>query len=180
MGLPKASDWNKYSEVLNAGIRGFNALVKIPEIIQKEIPEFKRFAFGFCDRDDVPEWRTMGWIHLRTDMFDIEEWNKSIGLRFGLVDDGGLVKFRDNFIMIMDKDYRKRLENVRNEESEKDFSRAVEGSTAYSHPSDPRHDEMMKASRELSELSTARVQVEGAAESGAEPKKRGPGRPRKQ
>jgi hypothetical protein len=122
----------------------------------------------------------MGWIHLKTDMFDVEEWNKSIGLRFGLVDDGGLVKFRENYIMIMDKTYRERLQNVRNREAEKDFSAAVDGASAYSHPSDPRHAEMLQLSREKSDLSTVRVQVEGAAESGATPKKRGPGRPRKQ
>ena len=173
MGLPKASDWKKHEKILNAGLKGFNALTEIPKAMQAEMPEFERFTFGFCSKSDVPEWHTMGWIHLKPDMFDITEWNQAIGLRFGLTDNAGLIMYRDNYIMIMDKGYRDRLENVRLDETERDFARSIEGASAYAHPSDSRHGEMLAASKELGGLEISRVQAEGTAASGAEPKKRG-------
>jgi len=80
--------------------------------------------------------------------------------------------------MIMDKDYRKRLQDVRNEEAEREFASSVEGAAGYAHPADPKHAEMKEASQKMSGLNLARVQADGSADSGAKPAKRGPGRPK--
>lgn len=175
MAHPKASDWKQYDEVLNAGTRGFNALQVIPRIMQKEIPWLNDFNMGFCVAEDLPEWMTMGWQHLETShLGDTDEWNRAIALRFNISDAGGHVKYRDNYLMIMPKDYREKLKRIRNEAAERDFENAVEQTASYAHPQDERYAEMKEASAELSEVSGYRVQAEGAAESGAKPKR---GRP---
>lgn len=173
MGLPKASDWKKHDKILNAGLKGFNALTEIPKAIKAEMPDFKRFKFGFFSGNDVPEMHSMGWVHLESHMFDVEEWNKAVGLRFGLTNTEGLVKYRENYIMIMDMTYRKRLENVRIDESERELATSLEGVSSYAHPSDSRYGEMKAASKDLGGVELTRVQAEGQAPSGAEPKKRG-------
>lgn len=181
MSLPKASDWNKHAEILNAGLKGFNALTKIPEFMKKEIPELRRFKFGFASDNEVPEWHSMGWVHLETHMFDVEEWNKSIGLRFGLTAVDGLIKYRENYIMIMDKDYRKRLETVRIDETEREFSASVEDASSYAHPEDPSFSKMKDGAGDIGGIEMARIQNRGQSTSGGIAPKdtaKKPGRPR--
>jgi len=152
---PSRADWQKHSELLNAGIKGWNALQRLPKILTAEIPWMKDFKIGFCSEDDLAEWTSQGWRPLMTKDFGDEgfkTFNESIGLRFNLSDAAGMVKFRQNIIMIMEKDYREKLENLRNEEFER-YYEAVTDQKAYVHPEDPRSEEMREyASAEREEV----------------------------
>ena len=141
---PSRADWQKHHELLNAGIKGWNALQRLPVILTQEIPWMKDFKLGFCSEADMAEWTSQGWRPLMVKDFGDEgfkNFNESIGLRFNLSDAAGMVKFRENYLMIMDNEYRERLEDVRNQEFEKYYG-AVTEQKAYVSPSDPRAEEM--------------------------------------
>ena len=115
---PSASDWAKYDELLSAGTRGWNPLTRLPELLRNEYVWMGEFEFGFFSEEDIPERLTQGWVFLDTSHFDASKLNEVVGIRFGLTDTDGHIKFRDNYIMIQPKDFRKKLVRRRNEESE--------------------------------------------------------------
>jgi hypothetical protein len=160
MPNPKASDWEKHEELLDAGTRGWNPLQRLPRMLEENFEWAKEFVFGFFHGDDVHEAGSFGWAHVRTEHFDVTNFNTAVGTRFGLIDDAGVVKWRDNYLMMMPKDFRRRQLDKRHEEYQSGAASALEGA-AYAHPSDPRYDEMLKASRELSEGESYRVKVRG-------------------
>ena len=134
---PKASDWSKYDELLSAGTRGWNPLVRLPELLRKEYHWMDDFEFGFCSEADIPNWLTQGWVFLDTSHFDVSQMNEVVGIRFGLTDAGGHIKFRENYIMIQPKDFRDKLKKRRNEEAEAAYKANIQG-TKYVAPGDAR------------------------------------------
>lgn len=141
---PSRADWQKHSELLNAGLKGWNVLQRLPKILQEEIHWMKDFQIGFFSEEDIPEMTSLGWRPLMTKDFGEEgfkNFNESVGLRFNLSDAAGMVRFRNNILMIMDRDYREKLQARRHEEYE-NYHDTVTRSKAYTHPSDPRAEEM--------------------------------------
>lgn len=170
MPKKKASDWSKHSELLRAGISGWNPLMRLPKVMQKEFPDLQEFDFGFFSDEDVPERRSMGWDFLDKEDFDVEEFNKTVGLRFGLtLDAAGHVKWRENYIMVQPKWYREEYVQQRERENTAVFERAMTPAGQFA-PGDPRADEMQEASEELSSIQTKTVQAK-------EPPQRPRGRP---
>ena len=169
---PTAAYWNSKSEIIEAATRGFNMMYTLPKMLKEAYPWMKELDLGFCSTGDLPEWHALGWIHLRTEHFDIDEFNKSdLPSRFGLTESGGVIKWRDNWLMIMGMDFRDQLTEARNNAHEERFQDAVQ-QQKMAMPGDPRGAEMSSASTSMFE--SARLQPSDSAEA-----KRGPGRPKK-
>ena len=139
---PKAADWKNHAAIRNAGIRGFNALQELPKLMSEEIDWMAEFQLGFFSEADVSERSTMGWVPLRAEHFDVSEFNSAIGLKFGLTDTDGIVRYNDNVLMIMPKEFRRRLVNKRNEEFESYYARTM-SDQAYVVPEDPKRKEIL-------------------------------------
>jgi hypothetical protein len=165
---PSTSDWKKYEEVINAGVQGWNPLQRLPVLLEKEYPWMRKFNVGFCSESDLSHWRTLGWEHLRTEHFDIDNFNAAIALRFGLTDDGGVIKYNNNWLMIQPKDFRKRVIQSRNDAFE-DFYKKTTSSQGGAPEQDPRKRELDALSG--SKLEETRVRTEQKEEE--KPKRRG-------
>ena len=120
---PSVEDWRKKDIISSAGTKGWNPLHDLPELLWEAIPDLQQFIIGHCSEDDIPTWKTIGWVHMRRDHFEVDNFNEAIGLGLGLDDSSGVIKFRDNFLMIMPKDYRKRVTDKRNEVFEDSYER---------------------------------------------------------
>lgn len=172
---PSTSDWQKYEEVLNAGTQGWNPLQRLPVLLEKEYSWMRKFNLGFCSKGDLTHWRSLGWEHLKTEYFDIDNFNNAIALRFGLVDDGGVIKYNDNYLMIQPKDFRKRVQQARNDAYEDRYQKSV-SQQGGAPTEDPRKEELDRAS--YGELETKTIHNIGQKPEEDEPKRRG--RPPKQ
>lgn len=165
MGLPKTSDWS--DKVYNAGTRGaFNPLRDLERELHQAIPDLRLYKIGLFSQDDLKNVMTMGWRHMdygHLDYSTVDDFNKAVGLRYGLVVDAhGHIMIGGNYVLIMPKDYRKKVEAERAHALNEQRKRANQAS-AYAHPSDPRAKEMRDAALELSEKTseTYKVQVSG-------------------
>lgn len=173
MAHPSPSDWKRHESVLKAGIKGFNVLKELPRLLKKEYSWLNEYLLGFYIDDDVPDRRSLGWEHLRREHFDIENFNTAIGLGHGLTDDGaGNLKYRDNYIMIMPKWFRKEMLDLRHEASEEKMARQI-NSQAYIPPGTKQED----IEECFSEVEERRLRVEPKEQ--AEKPKPKRGRPKK-
>jgi len=154
---PTASDWTKDESIINAGVRGFNALDEIPRLLRKEIPWLNDFEFLFCSESDLPEMRSMDWRFLDTEMFDADEWNKATPLRFNMTSVDGHVKYRENWILIQHKDYRELIEKKRKQAADRQFINAV-STSGQASVQDPEYAKMKKYAEDLTNMETHRVQ----------------------
>ena len=171
MAHPKPSDWKRHDEIINAGSKGFNHLDAIPKILPKEYPWLEDFEMGFCDEGEVPEWTTLGWQHLKTEHFEVSSFNQAIGLRFGLSDDAGLIKFMSNYIMIIPKDLREKQMEARAKEADRLFLAQTEGQK-YVHEDEPKHDRKIESSAAKSDYEGATIiPTEAKKKRGRPPKK---------
>ena len=179
--LPSPKDWESKDkqELLNTSVRGWNTLENLPRMLQKYCDWAKPLVFGFFTGEDVYEARANGWEHVQTGFFEgMDEYNKLVSTPFGLIDDGGVVKWKDNYLMMMSKDFREDEMAAKHAAYEKEMSQVLKNHS-YAHPADPRYAEMKRASEELSTGETYRVQGTSSNEDVPEPPsiKRGPGRP---
>jgi len=152
--LPKPSDWETKDkqELLNASVKGWNMLMRLPPLLEKYYEWARGFTFGFFSEDDVNEARSFGWEHVQTAFFEkdgvLEDYNKTVSTPFGLIDSGGVIKARGNFLMMMPKDFRKKQMDARHEAYEESIADSLR-SGAYAHPSDPNYLEMKEAAEEI-------------------------------
>jgi hypothetical protein len=156
--MPKLTKefWNSKSEIIEAAVKGWNPLMRLPVLLKEAYPDLKIVDFGFCSDSDMPEWMSQGWIPMSPDHFEIDEFNKSdIPARFGLRDVGGVIKWRDNTLMVMGKDFRDDLKAARNRHSEDKFQASITDK-AYTAPQDPRKEEMEKFAE--SKVESSRLQ----------------------
>ena len=173
MAHPSVKDWESDPEVLAAGTRGFNMLTVLPKLLRKHYPWLEEFEIGFCDKDDIENWTQQAWRMLRTEHFEIDNFNQAIGLRFGLTDEGGNIRWRKNYLMFMPKDVRRRQEDIRSDITESTIASQIDGKK-YVHPEDPRGHEFLQDEEHVySTDEESRVRVEPTSN---EPKR---GRPRK-
>jgi len=148
MSQPKASDWKKYEELLRADSRGWNPQKRLPELLRKEYAWANEFEFGFISEPNLAFARTNGWDYVMTSDFDIDNFNEAVGLNYGLTTDAaGHVKVGSNFLMKQARWFREKMQEKRNLEFERTFSKSMENSK-YAVREDPRHDEIM-ADQEL-------------------------------
>jgi hypothetical protein len=151
--LPKPSDWESEDkkELLDASTKGWNMLMRLPVLLRKYYDWAKPLTFGFFSEADVNEARSLGWEHVQTAFLDeaFEDYNKLVATPFGLIDFGGVVKARDNFLMMMSTDFREEQMKRRHEKYLNDTEDSLRHQ-AYAHPSDPKYAEMLEAAQEVS------------------------------
>jgi len=170
---PKTSDWEKYEEVINAGTQGWNPLQRLPKLLEKEYKWMRDFNVGFCSEADLSHWRSIGWEHLKTEHFNIDNFNNAIALRFGLTDDAGLIKYNDNWLMIQPKDFRERVLKARNDSFEEMYAQSVTAQGG-APDADPRKDELDRLSGgKLESYKVQNVPQDTSTEETPAPKRRG-------
>jgi hypothetical protein len=183
MPFPKVTDWS--DEVYNAGTRGaFNPLRDLEKELHRTIPDLRPYIIMLCSEEDLNSATQMGWKHMDSGHFDaetVDDFNRKVGLRFGMtLDVHSHIKIGGNYIMLMPKTYREKVNEKRHEALLEQRHRANMAS-AYAHPSDKNYKQMLEAAQEISEKqsTTYRVQASGEPDRGGGEDKRGPGRPRK-
>ena len=159
--LPTADDWSKDPAVINAGVKGFNALSEVPRMLYEHIPRLRDYKFMFCSESDLPEALSMDWRFMDTEMFDADEWNKAMPLRFGISTVDGHIKYRENWILIQHKEYREIVERLRNEAADNQLAHAV-NTSGQVHPEDPQAKKMKEYADELTTMDIHRVQGGGS------------------
>jgi hypothetical protein len=107
--------WEKKDELIQAAVRGWNPIQRIPVLLREAYADLKGIDFGFFVEADIPERMSMGWEFLSKDMFDADELNSVLPARYGIEEVGGRFKWQNNYLMIMGKDFRKRLIAARNQ-----------------------------------------------------------------
>jgi hypothetical protein len=182
MGRPSVKDWEQSDELLNAGTKGWNALDRLPQLLYKNFPWTREFIFGFFVEDDLGLAGSKGWVHVKPDAFDVNDWNSTVGLRYAFSDVGGVLKFRENYLMYMPKDFRRRQVERQNQAYEDDVAGSLEN-LSYAHPDDPEYSRMKRQARDLSSAEVYRVQDTGLPdriEDDSTEEKPRRGRPRKE
>lgn len=180
MPFPKTTDWS--DQVHNAGTRGsFNPLRDLQKEMHRSIPDLRPYEIGLFSAEDLRSVTQMGWVHMKSEHFDVDDFNSVVGLRYGMtVDPSSNIKVGDNFVMMMPKTYREKVLAKRKEALNNQRERANQAA-AYAHPSDRNYNQMMEAAQEISEQGSTRYKVQATGEPtrDEEGEKRGPGRPRK-
>ena len=139
MARPNVDDWRKHEAILKSDRMGFNPLRDMYGMLVAEYPWLSDWKLGFCSKTDVPEWRSEGWVFLEVaDLGDeqMESFNEATSLRFGLTSSDGHVRWRDNYLMIMPTEFRKKQVAARSERSERQFRQSQ--SKEYVAPGDAR------------------------------------------
>jgi hypothetical protein len=175
---PKVSDWSEAT--YSAGINGINLLAHFEKEIHRVYPGTNKYKFGFFSADGAEEASTAGWVFLKGAMFEVEDWNSAVGLRFGLTrnpDDN--IKHRENFLMIMPMAFREDVLYPAQKRNMDRLDEAAEDAQAFVHPSDPEFNKMKDRARELSssEKFDLRPQMGAEPDRGAPPPKKA-GRPK--
>jgi hypothetical protein len=120
---PSVAQWRDDAEIANAGTQGWNPLAHLEDLLHRNIPGIRPFKIGHCTESDLPTWGSIGWVHLKREQFKVDNFNEAVGFGLGLSDETGVIKFNDNYIMIMPKDYRRRVQDKRNEIFEESLNR---------------------------------------------------------
>ena len=142
--FPSPETWRQRPEISNAGTKGWNPLKYLPEMLWQEIPDLRKFKIGFCSKDEVSLWKSIGWIHMQRQHFEVENFNEAIGIGLGLQDESGVIKFRENYLMIIPKDYHREITELRNNIFEESYERMSRATGTYVDRDDPQADDMEK------------------------------------
>ena len=95
-------------------------------------------------------------------VFDVEDWNTTVGLRFGLtVDASDNVKHGNNYIMLMSREYREKVILPERLEAIKRIERAADEDAVVVHPEDPEYNKMKDAGREIAKTEKKKIQIRG-------------------
>ena len=117
------SYWTKRDVILTASAKGFNYLREIPKLLKEAYPFLREVEFGFFIEEDCPLRLIDGWIFLKKEHFpDYESFNAVMPERFGVrpTSDGRFM-VKNNYVMIMDKDYRKEYRKAVQDLSDKTY-----------------------------------------------------------
>jgi hypothetical protein len=161
MAFPKLSEWNKFDAVQNAGTRGgFNPLRDLEKIMQENIPDLRNYNLCFSSEGDINQNSTMGWILLKTEHFDVEDWNREIGTRYNLHTDGGAnVMYGGNYLMIMHKKHREKILEARLD-ALNEQNAIAKSAGAYAHPQDPNRGEMLQGAAAIANKDSEKYRVQ--------------------
>jgi hypothetical protein len=141
---------------------GYNLLRDFEKDMHETYPDTKPYKFGYFSGDDVNNVSTMGWVHLKGSMFDVEDWNTTVGLRFGLVADASdNIKYGENYIMIMPMQHREEVILPARLDAIKKIEAAADEDAVVVHPEDPEYNKMKDAGREIAKSEKVKVQVRG-------------------
>jgi len=167
MAFPKVTDWS--DEVYNAGTRGaFNALRDLEKELHRTIEDLRPYNIGLFSESDVNEVSQMGWVHMKIEHFEYADFNRAVGLRYGMRDDGGgNIMVGENYVMMMPKNYRERVLSERKRVREAQ-EMAAHNAAAYVHPGDPNAASMREGAKEMvaKDSTTYKVQAKGEPDRG--------------
>lgn len=167
--------WNSKLDIIESSTKGWNPQKMLPKHLQEAYPDLKAVTFGFFSAGDLQERHSIGWELMGTDLFDVDEFNKSdIPARFGLTVKGGAIMWRENYLMIMGKDYRKQFMQAQHNHHEEQYAASIHNKK-YTAPSDPRGKEMSKYAESKLDESIEIVKPDGNSPA----PKRGPRKPPK-
>lgn len=126
------SQWDRRESVVTASTRGFNPLMEIPKLLHEAYPNLRDLEFGFFIKEDVPARIIDGWVFLTPDEFpDWDKFNDAIGVRFGMTLDAERhFRLKENYVMVMGRDYRKRYLSEVQTQSEKAYREVTQGPAA--------------------------------------------------
>ena len=165
--FPKLSEWSE--ETYAATSLGFNLLRDFEREMHRVYPDTQPYSFGYFSEDDLNERLTEGWKFLEGGMFDVEDFNSTVGTRFGLrVDVHDRVLYNNNYIMLMGKDHRETVVLPARKERSKQVQAAADDDAVFVHPSDPEYNRMKDAGRKIAKTERATVRVKGTPDHGEE------------
>ena len=170
MAFPKVSDWSE--KTYNAGALGFNLLRDFEKEMHKAYPDTQPYNFGYFADFDINNTTVMGWRPLLGSMFDVEDFNATVGLRFGLtVDASDKVKYGENYIMLMPREHRETVILPARREAIKKVEAAADEDAVIVHPEDPEYNKMKDRGRELAKTERVRHVAKGEPDRGETEKK---------
>lgn len=175
---PKVSDWSEAT--YSAGINGINLLAHFEKEMHRVYPGTQKYKFGFFSAEGAQEASTAGWVFLKGEMYEVEDWNSAVGLRFGLsrnADDN--IKHRENYLMIMPLKFREDVLYPAQKRSEARLDAAADEAQTFVHPNDPEFNKMKDRARELADTTKYKLQMEGEPEHSVAPPPKKRGRPPK-
>ena len=170
------TQWNPDQGVVLPGNRGFNFLTQIPKTFKLLFPQLNAFEMGFFIEADLPTRLSGRWerLNLKEHFSDEKEAKELIRRRIGCtIDEDGFLRYQDNYVCVMGKDYRKAQYKVKAEQDAKMFKSATQQMNVKT--------EQMSGNKTTTELQQWRIVNEPKDGQEKEPEeKRGPGRPRKE
>jgi len=167
--FPKLNEWD--GNTFAASAMGFNLLRDFQREMHRVYPDTQPYAFGYFSDDDINSRMTEGWKFLLGSMFDVEDFNSTVGTRFGLrVDANDRVLYNDNYIMLMGKKHREEYVLPARKAAHKRMEKAADEDAVFVHPSDPEYNKMKDAGREIAKTERAKVQVRGTPDRGEDKK----------
>jgi hypothetical protein len=147
---------------------GFNLLRDFEPMMHELYPESKAYNFGYYSEEDINNQQTIGWKFMTSAHFDVENFDKTVGSRFGLrLDVHDRVMHGNNYIMLMSKKHRDDVILPARKDRILAMEAAAEDDSVIVHPEDPEFNRMKDAGRELSKTEKAKVQVKGSPEGGS-------------
>ena len=167
--FPKLSEWSESTYA--ATTLGFNLLRDFEKEMHRVYPDTQPYSFGYFSEDDLNERQTEGWKFLTGGMFDVEDFNSTVGSRFGLrVDAHDRVLYNNNYIMLMGRQHREEYVLPARTARSKQVEQAADDDAVFVHPSDPEYNRMKDAGREIAKTERAKVLVKGAPDRGGDSK----------
>lgn len=168
---PPAQEWSEHAGY--AKHLGFNLLRDFQPMMWELYPESREYNFGYFSEEDLNNQQTIGWKFLTADMFNVENFEQTVGSRLGLrVNVHNRVMHGNNYIMLMLKRHRDDVILPARKALHERHERTAEEKSVFVHPSDPEYNKMKDAGREIARTEKAKVQVKGSPDHG-EPKSDG-------
>lgn len=161
MPFPKVGDWD--DAITNAGTRGFNPLVDFEREVHRVYPDLRPYNFCFSSQGDMNNNQVIGWKPMQGNHFDVDDFNKEFGLRFGVrLDESDNVRLGENYVLLMPKKHREIILKERKKADDR-MKRRAQDAQAYVHPSDPEYNKMKDAATKIAEegSETYKLQVKG-------------------
>ena len=169
MAFPKLGEWSEKAYAASA--RGFNLLIDFEREMHRAYPDTQPFRFGFFSEDDLNFQYTIGWKNLKGSMFDVEDFNSTVGLRFGLrIDASDNVLYNNNYIMIMPIAYREEIILPARKAASDRMQKSADEDSVFVHPADPEYNKMKDAGRKIAKTERAKVVVKGTPDRGEDKK----------
>ena len=166
---PPAKRWSEQASY--AQHMGFNLLRDFEPMMHEIYPETRDYNFGYFDVEDLNNQQTIGWVFMTGKMFDVENFEETVGSRFGLrVDVHNRVMHGNNYIMLMHKQHRSEVILPARKAASDRTQRAADEDSVFVHPADPEYNKMKDAGRKIAKTERAKVVVKGTPDRGEDKK----------
>lgn len=169
---PNAKEWSESASY--AHHMGFNFLRDFQPMIWEIYPESREYSFGKFSESDISNQQTIGWKFLTGSMFDVENFDKIVGSRFGLrLDVHNRVMYGDEYVMLMSKKHRNEVILPARKALHQRMEARADDDAVVVHPEDPEFNKMKDAGRELARTEKYKVQGRGEPDHGEDMKGKG-------